>query len=164
VAVRFFRAFPLLLALMTLAGCVSAPRHAAPAFVFPHPAQRQEVVLYAIGLLDTGYRFGGRNPDAGLDCSGMVSHVVERVSGLKLPHNAAAIATRTRPIGRDALAPGDLVFFNTANRRHSHMGIYIGEGRFIHAPSNRGAVRIEKLDSAYYASRLDGLRTLAAKE
>jgi cell wall-associated NlpC family hydrolase len=132
--------------------------------VIPHAGLRQEIVLYAIGLLDIGYRFGGRNPEAGLDCSGMVSYVVEQTSGLKLPHNAAAIAQRTRPIERDALAPGDLVFFNTLKRRHSHMGIYLGEGRFIHAPSSRGAVRIERLDSGYFATRIDGLRTLAAQE
>ncbi|GHT97329.1 hypothetical protein FACS1894154_00440 [Betaproteobacteria bacterium] len=169
------RGLPALLAL-AMTACVST-RHPAPGgpsssptvaadkwLVIPHAGLRQEIVLYAIGLLDTGYRFGGRNPEAGLDCSGMVSYVVEQTSGLKLPHNAAAIARRTRPIGRNALAPGDLVFFNTARRRHSHMGIYLGEGRFIHAPSSRGAVRIESLDSGYFASRIDGLRTLAAQE
>lgn len=118
--------------------------------------------MFALGLLDTGYRFGGRNPEAGLDCSGMVSYVVEQVSGRKLPHNAAQIAERTRPIELDALAPGDLVFFNTLQRRHSHMGIYIGDGRFIHAPSSRGSVRIERLASPYFATRIDGARTLVA--
>lgn len=124
--------------------------------------QTQEIVLFALGLLDTGYRFGGRNPEAGLDCSGMVAYIVEHISGRQLPHNAAQIADRTRPIGMDDLKPGDLVFFNTAQRRHSHMGIYIGDGRFVHAPSSRGRVRVERLDNRYFAQRIDGARTLLA--
>ena len=120
-----------------------------------------EIVLQAMGLLDTGYKFGGSNPDAGLDCSGMVSHVVQSVAGLRLPHSAAQIAGLTRPIPRGALQPGDLVFFNTLNRPYSHMGLYIGDGRFVHAPSSKGRVRIERLDSRYFATRFDGARTLA---
>jgi cell wall-associated NlpC family hydrolase len=124
------------------------------------PAQADEIVLYAYGLIGTGYQFGGRNPEAGLDCSGMVAYIVEQVSGTRLPHNAARIAAQTRPIDRGALQPGDLVFFNTLNRRHSHMGIYLGDGRFIHAPSSRGSVRIDTLDNRYFAPRFDGARTL----
>ncbi|MDR2030770.1 MAG: C40 family peptidase [Azoarcus sp.] len=163
-------ALALLLACAALAACVTSrpgtERSASPAatyFVLDHAERRQEIVLYALGLLGTGYRFGGRNPEAGLDCSGMVSYVVEQASGLKLPHHAASIAKRTRPIGRGELVAGDLVFFNTQGRRHSHMGIYIGDGHFIHAPSSRGKVRIERLDNRYFAQRLDGLRTLAAE-
>lgn len=161
----------ILLALMA-AACSSLPsgsRSARPSstvamdyFVLQDESHAQEMVLYALGLLDTGYRFGGRNPEAGLDCSGMVSYIVEQVSGRRLPHNAAQIADRTRPIEVDALRPGDLVFFNTMKRRHSHMGIYIGGGRFVHAPSSRGKVRIERLDSRYFAPRIDGARTLLA--
>lgn len=120
----------------------------------------EEIVIYALGLLGTGYRFGGRNPDAGLDCSGMVSYIVEQVSGRRLPHNAARIAQVTRPINVSELAPGDLVFFNTLGRRHSHMGIYMGGRRFVHAPSSRGVIRIESLDNSYFAPRIDGARRL----
>lgn len=151
----------LALALALLAGCASTP--STPPRSYLHLAdagQTSDIVVYALGLVDTGYRFGGSNPEAGLDCSGMVSHVVQQVSGLRLPHNAAQIAGATRPISRSALRPGDLVFFNTMNRPYSHMGLYIGDGRFIHAPSSRGRVRIEKLDSAYFSSRFDGARTL----
>lgn len=151
-----------------MAGCSSvsvAPPSVRPApveryFSLDDHAQTQEMVLFALGLLDTGYRFGGRNPEAGLDCSGMVAYIVEQVSGRRLPHNAAQIAARTRPVGQDALKPGDLVFFNTQQRPHSHMGIYIGDGKFVHAPSSRGVVRIERLDNRYFAPRLDGMRTL----
>jgi cell wall-associated NlpC family hydrolase len=129
-------------------------------FALPQREHAQEIVLYAMGLLDTGYRFGGSNPSAGLDCSGMVSYVVEQVSGKKLPHNAAQIADRTRPIPRYDMQPGDLVFFNTMGRPYSHMGIYLGEGKFIHAPNSKGRVRVERLDNTYFTSRFDGARSL----
>lgn len=161
-------------ALALLSGCSTTPPVSSPVQTTPQapvrsylalddPAQTQEMVLFAFGLLDTGYRFGGRNPEAGLDCSGMVSYIVEQISGLRLPHNAARIAESTRPIERADLRPGDLVFFNTMKRRHSHMGIYLGDGKFIHAPSSRGAVRVERLDNTYFAPRIDGMRTLLAE-
>ncbi|KON79453.2 C40 family peptidase [Azoarcus sp. PA01] len=131
-------------------------------FSLDDPLHSQEMVIFALGLLDTGYRFGGRNPEAGLDCSGMVSYIVEQISGRRLPHNAAQIAQLTRPISVSALQAGDLVFFNTRNQRHSHMGIYLGDGRFVHAPSSRGRVRVELLDNPYFRSRIDGARRLVA--
>lgn len=162
----------LLLALL-IAGCSQSPpkpsgtsgrpQASVPArgwFSLPSDDHAQEIVLYALGLLDTGYRFGGKNPEAGLDCSGMVSYIVEQVSGRRLPYNAAGIAERTRPIAASALRPGDLVFFNTLGRTYSHMGIYLGDGKFIHAPNSRGKVRVDRLDSRYYAERFDGAHTL----
>ncbi|NMG75526.1 C40 family peptidase [Aromatoleum diolicum] len=131
-------------------------------FVFEDRQHSQEMVIFALGLLDTGYRFGGRNPDAGMDCSGMVSYIVEQITGRRLPHNAAKIAELTRPVSISLLQAGDLVFFNTANRRHSHMGIYMGEGKFVHAPSSRGRIRVERLDNPYFGPRIDGARTLIA--
>ncbi len=118
-----------------------------------------EVVLYAMGLLDTGYRFGGKNPEAGLDCSGMVSYIYREAAGLKVAGSAADIARRARPIDAEALRPGDLVFFNTRNQSFSHVGIYIGDARFIHAPSTNGRVRIDKLSDRYYAQRFEAART-----
>ena len=119
----------------------------------------QDVVLYALGLVETGYRFGGKNPDAGLDCSGMVSHVFDKAAGLKLQGSAADIARRGRAIGREQLKPGDLVFFNTRNRPYSHVGIYIGEDRFVHAPNSQGKVRTESLASGWFAARFEEART-----
>ncbi|AMO36807.1 C40 family peptidase [Thauera humireducens] len=167
----------LALSIAVLAGCSSTPapiarpaaeppvtpsRDGTTYFSLEDESHAREMVLFALGLLDTGYRFGGRNPEAGLDCSGMVAWIVENISGKRLPHNAAQIADRTRPIELSQLQPGDLVFFNTMKRRHSHMGIYIGDGRFVHAPSSRGSVRVERLDSRYFAPRIDGARTLVA--
>ena len=167
--------FAAIAAAALLAGCSTTPpvattsapaRVVAPSgnyFALDGEHQTQEMVLFALGLLDTGYRFGGRNPDAGLDCSGMVAYIVENISTRRLPHNAAQIADRTRPIDVSELRPGDLVFFNTMKRRHSHMGIYIGDGRFVHAPNSRGWVRVERLDNRYFAQRIDGARTLLAQ-
>jgi hypothetical protein len=110
-------------------------------------------VLYALGLVDTGYRFGGKNPDAGLDCSGMVSHIYQSTLGLKVKGSAADIARQARAIERQDLRPGDLVFFNTNNRSFSHVGIYIGDARFVMRPRQRPC-RIDRLGDRYYAQRL----------
>jgi cell wall-associated NlpC family hydrolase len=111
------------------------------------------------GLVDTGYRFGGKNPEAGLDCSGMVSHIYQTALGLRVKGSAADIARQARTIERQELRPGDLVFFNTNNRPFSHVGIYIGDARFIHAPSTNGKVRIDRLADRYYAQRYEAART-----
>ena len=116
--------------------------------------------MYAMSLIDTGYRFGGKNPEAGLDCSGMVSYIFDQATGRRVQGSAADIARQGRPVPRDGLRPGDLVFFNTMNRPFSHVGLYIGGGRFIHAPSSNGRVRIENMDSRYFAQRYEAARTL----
>jgi cell wall-associated NlpC family hydrolase len=166
---------PALALALWLAACGSLPEQAAlpqaeqPVAPLRPPGRiqladdthAQDAVIYALGLIGNHYQFGGRNPDSGLDCSGMVSWIYEQVAGVRLPHNAAQIAKIARPIERSALAPGDLVFFNTNGTPHSHMGIYAGEGRFIHAPSTRGKyVRTDRLDSGWFAARISGLRTL----
>ncbi len=123
-------------------------------------ARSGEVVIYAMSLIDTGYRFGGKNPEAGLDCSGMVSYIYRQSAGLNLTGSAADIARQGRSVAPAEIVPGDLVFFNTLNRPFSHVGIYVGEQRFIHAPSSRGKVRIERLDNPYFASRFEAVRRL----
>lgn len=119
----------------------------------------REVVLFSLGLVDTGYRFGGKNPDAGLDCSGMVSYVFENAAGLRLSGSAADLAQQGRPVNGEGLRPGDLVFFNTRNRPRSHVGIYIGDGRFIHAPSTNGKIRTDNLTRGWFATRFEEART-----
>jgi cell wall-associated NlpC family hydrolase len=121
-------------------------------------APGREVVMLAMGLIDTGYRFGGKNPEAGLDCSGMVSYVFRQAAGIRLDGSAADIARRGRPVARGNLNPGDLVFFNTRNAPYSHVGIYIGDDRFIHAPSSKGRVRIDKMNAPYFARRFTAAR------
>ncbi|RAS15031.1 cell wall-associated NlpC family hydrolase [Microvirgula sp. AG722] len=120
----------------------------------------REIVMYSLGLLGVGYQFGGSNPDAGLDCSGMAAFIYKNAVGVTLPHNAAEIASRTREIDRGALKAGDLVFFNTMNRRYSHMGIYIGDNKFVHAPRTNSVIRVDSLDNSYFAARYDGARAV----
>jgi cell wall-associated NlpC family hydrolase len=124
----------------------------------PASEKGQEVVFYALSLLDTGYRFGGRNPQAGFDCSGMVSYIYAQAANIKVSGSAADIARQGTPIERNRMRPGDLVFFNTRHRAFSHVGIYIGDNRFIHAPSTDGKVRIDDLDSRYFAKRFEAAR------
>lgn len=121
---------------------------------------RQEIAMTALSLLDTGYQFGGKNPEAGVDCSGMVAFVYQNAVGLSLPHNAAAIAKIAKSIAPHELKVGDLVFFNTTGKSFSHVGIFLGEDRFIHAPSTRGKVRIENLRSGYFSARFEAARRL----
>lgn len=123
------------------------------------PDQRNEVVMYAMSLLERGYRFGGGNPESGLDCSGMVSYIYQQATGLQLPHNAAKIAAAGREINVSELSPGDLVFFNTNGKPYSHVGIYIGDDRFIHAPKTDGKIKISSLKSSYFEKRLVAART-----
>ncbi|HTH40581.1 MAG TPA: C40 family peptidase [Rhodocyclaceae bacterium] len=122
-------------------------------------SQGNDVVIFALGLVETGYRFGGKNPEAGLDCSGMVSYVFDKAAGLRLTGSAADLARKGKLVERAELQPGDVLFFNTSNRPHSHVGIYIGNGRFVHAPSSKGAVRTENLDKGWFASRFEEART-----
>jgi cell wall-associated NlpC family hydrolase len=158
----------LLLLPLLLAGCGSAPpqsstmANANDAGGAVRSAtgrdKANEVVLFSLGLLNIGYRFGGKNPEAGLDCSGMVSYVFKESANLSLQGSAADLAKRGRMVDVAYIQPGDLVFFNTLNRPHSHVGIYIGEGRFIHAPSNKGKVRIDSLASGWFAQRFEEAR------
>ena len=122
-------------------------------------AKGNDVALFALGLIDTGYRFGGKNPDAGLDCSGMVSYIYGQAAGLRVSGSAADLARLGRTVEPSALKPGDLVFFNTLNRPYSHVGIYIGDGRFVHAPSTSGRVRTDSLTSGWFASRFVAARS-----
>lgn len=145
-----------------LAACSSpSPPSVASAGTIAQPISEKgnEVALYSLGLVDTGYRFGGKNPDAGLDCSGMVSYVYGQAAGVKVQGSAADLARKGRPVDPEALRPGDLVFFNTRNRPYSHVGIYVGDARFIHAPSTSGRVRIDRLNDRYYAQRFEAART-----
>ena len=114
-----------------------------------------DVVLFALGLVETGYRFGGKNPEAGLDCSGMVSYVFRKSADMRLGGSAADLARLGKPVPAAQLRPGDLVFFNTRNMAHSHVGIYIGDDRFVHAPNSRGKVRTESLKQGWFAARFE---------
>ena len=153
------------LSLLALAACTSAPptpekppSSSSPTLSSEYSEKGQEVAIFALGLIDTGYRFGGKNPEAGLDCSGMVSYIYGKSAGVQLLGSARDMARKGRSVARASLRPGDLVFFNTRNAPFSHVGIYIGDDRFIHAPSTNGRVRIDPLSATYYAKRYETAR------
>jgi cell wall-associated NlpC family hydrolase len=123
-------------------------------------ARIADPVAHAFQALGTRYRYGGSSPAAGFDCSGLIAHIFEQAWGLTLPRNARAQARIGTPVARIDLAPGDLVFYNTRNQPYSHVGIYLGEGRFIHAPRPGQRVRIESLESRYWRARYNGARRL----
>lgn len=147
--------------LLLLAACGTPPQQqlaVQPAATAS--AQAVDVVMVALSLHNTGYRFGGKNPEAGVDCSGLVSYVFMKAIGRQLTGNAAAIARQGREVRKEDLQPGDLVFFNTLGHPFSHVGIFIGNGEFIHAPSSKGAVRVDKLSNPYYAVRFHAARSV----
>jgi len=151
-----------------LAGCTTpAPYSASPSTPAaytgpssPHNATRNDLALYAMSLLDTRYAWGGRGPAMGFDCSGLVAHVYQEAAGMKLRGTSADLGRLSRPVDTLSLQPGDLVFFNTLGARHSHVGVYVGDGRFVHASNERTGVRIDLLSNRYYAKRFEGGQTL----
>jgi cell wall-associated NlpC family hydrolase len=151
-----------LAALLMLAGCASTGSKSITRFGadnLPPTVQGQEVTIMAMHLIDTGYQFGGKNPQAGLDCSGMVSWLYGQAADYKLKGSAKDMASRGRQITPAAVKPGDLIFFNTRGFSYSHVGIYIGDQRFIHAPNSKGKVRIDRLDQGWFATRFEEART-----
>lgn len=165
---RFFTALPFLLA------CMLGPVHAteapsAQADAIPvvsvdptakpsRKPQLTEVVLHGLSFLDIPYRYGGTTRDRGLDCSALVQKVYFESLGMSLPRTTRGQALTGVKVARKELKPGDLVFFNTRRRAFSHVGIYLGNDRFLHAPSKGGKVRIEKLSVSYWNKRFNGAR------
>lgn len=119
-----------------------------------------ELVLTALNFLDVDYRYGGDSVAEGFDCSGFTRHVFASVLGLTLPRRSDEQAHQAGwlSVPRDALQPGDLVFFNTLRRAFSHVGIYVGDGKFIHSPRSGAQVRVESMASSYWQRRFDGAR------
>ena len=117
-----------------------------------------ELVVDAMGFLGVPYKRGGNTVETGFDCSGFVRAMYEQSIGLILPRRAEQQAAATQNIDRSELKPGDLVFFNTMRRTFSHVGIYVGEGRFIHSPKPGAEVRVENMSVSYWAKRFDGAR------
>jgi cell wall-associated NlpC family hydrolase len=144
-----------------LAACSSTPPPAPRKVVyrpvvsappqFPSPLA-DDILLRAIGLVGTPYRWGGNTPDSGFDCSGLIGYVYHDAAGITLPRSTREMITLRGPdIDRSQLQTGDLVFFATGGGSHvSHAGIYVGEGRFVHAPATGGTVKLDSLDKPYW--------------
>lgn len=120
----------------------------------------QELMLHSMGLIGTPYRWGGSSTATGFDCSGMIQFVYKNALGVSLPRTARDMAAASRKIPDNQLKAGDLVFFNTGgSSQYSHVGLYIGNGEFIHAPSSGKTIKTEKLSSPYYAKHYLGAHT-----
>jgi cell wall-associated NlpC family hydrolase len=141
------------------AGASATTQPEAPA---PWSAAMADVVVKALGLVGVPYRFGGNSPASGLDCSGLVRYVYSHTLGLDLPRRAEEISRLGQPIDVAELRPGDLLFYNTLRRAYSHVAIYIGDGRFVHAPSRGKKVRVEEMNAGYWNARFNGARRLEA--
>ena len=152
---------------LVLAGCASQPVQLPEAETEPPPATApaihatdaaSNVAIEALANLGTPYRSGGLSPQSGFDCSGLVVYAYREGAGLALPRDTFDLSHVGEPVNRAALRPGDLVFYNTQQREYSHVGIYLGENRFIHAPSSGGEVRVDNLGANYWMRRYSGAR------
>ena len=122
--------------------------------------QAQEFALRALSFIGVRYKWGGNSPDTGFDCSGLIRYVYSQITGQALPRNANEMSHVGETVDRAELQPGDLVFFNTLRKPFSHVGIYLGDSRFLHAPSRGGAVEIVDMSQRYWQSRYNGARRL----
>jgi len=120
----------------------------------------QDLSVFALGLIGINYKWGGTTPETGLDCSGLVRYVFQQVTGVTLPRTAKEMSRVGDHVALDDLKPGDLVFFNTRRFAFSHVGIYLGDNRFIHAPSRGREVEVATLDKSFWHKRFNGARRL----
>lgn len=149
--------FSLLVVVALLSACSSRAPAPIPQPVVqaPHSSfngNADDVLFRALGLVGTPYRYGGNTPDGGFDCSGLIGYVYRDAAGIKLPRSTRELISMRAPtVGRDRLQSGDLVFFATnGGSQVSHAGIYVGDGRFVHAPSSGGTVRLDSLSNTYW--------------
>ncbi len=161
----FILVFASLLALATLPAPAAqepsetaSPASSAPASGSSYLDRARELAIQALSMIGINYKYGGAAPDDGFDCSGLVSHVFNEVAGIVLPRNSQGMSKVGDNVGKSELQPGDLVFFNTRRRPFSHVGIYIGDERFVHAPSRGGEVEVTNMRSGYWKNRYNGAR------
>jgi cell wall-associated NlpC family hydrolase len=120
-----------------------------------------EIARRAMTLTGVRYKYGGTSPESGMDCSGLVRYVFDQTWGMDLPRTSNEISRVGRHIEMHDLQPGDLVFYNTLKRRFSHVGIYVGDNKFVHAPTAGGQVRVESMKLSYWKKRFDGARRIS---
>ena len=120
-----------------------------------------DLAIHALALIGVNYKYGSNSPERGFDCSGLVSHVFKEVAGILLPRNSQSMSKVGEQVEKSELQPGDLVFFNTRHRAFSHVGIYIGEARFVHAPSRGREVEVTDMRDGYWQKRYNGARRVS---
>ena len=134
-----------------------------PSLLERYTSSAQDLILKGFELIGINYRFGGTNPDTGLDCSGFVQLVFKEAIGILLPRSAREQSEVGAVIAPHELKPGDLVFFNTMRHAFSHVGIYLGDNRFMHAPRTGAEVRVEDMRQSYWIQRYNGARRLLTR-
>ncbi len=132
----------------------------AKSFLSGMAGKAGDVVVGALNMIGVRYRWGGNTPDSGLDCSGFVRYVFQDTLGLALPRRAEEMSRVGEKVRMSDLKPGDLVFFNTMRRTFSHVGIYIGDNKFVHSPSTGSTVRVDDMDDGYWEKRFTGARRI----
>lgn len=138
----------------------SAAADVRAALIVPQQAAMQDLLIHAISMVGVKYKYGGNSAESGFDCSGFVRHVFAESIAMELPRSAYAMGKLGATVQRDNLQPGDLVFHNTLHRAFSHVGIYLGEGRFVHAPSRGKSVEIVDMSDSYWKKHYSGARRL----
>ncbi len=147
----------MMILVLCLGACQSAKVHSSNND--PDPAMN-DLAVYALSLEGTPYKYGGNTPDSGFDCSGFVGYVFRHSLGKILPRTAEQISRVGEKTDEDELQPGDLVFFNTLHRKYSHVGIYLGDGQFIHSPGKGKSVTTVNMNENYWRERYNGARRL----
>lgn len=148
---------------LLLVGCSGAPPSTtSPSATRTVPSrlsteQSSDIAIHALGLVGTPYRYGGNTPDSGFDCSGLIGYVYQNRAGQAPPRTVAKLDGWGQPIERSSLRTGDLVVFGKGQSR-THAGIYVGEGRFVHAPSSGGTVRLDWLDTPHWMGQQPAFR------
>lgn len=152
-------------ALLLITGCssFSSKNNSAKVAQFKQDTSvgTEDISITAIGLVGVPYRYGGNNPKGGFDCSGLIAYVYNKSANIKLPRTIQEMSSKGQSLGNQAPAPGDLVFFNTTGDKYSHAGIYVGQGRFVHAPSAGGTVRLDFITTPYWAAKFIEARRVA---
>jgi len=146
----------LLLAIPLLTACGSAPARHADA----RDERMNDLVMYAMSLADLPYRYGGDSAASGFDCSGYVGHVYRQVLDIRLPRTSKEISAVGQALHPSELRPGDLVFFDTLRQPYSHVGIYVGDRKFVHSPRSGERIRVENMDLDYWKARYNGARRI----
>ncbi|CAJ0871687.1 hypothetical protein R1479_01821 [Ralstonia mannitolilytica] len=137
-----------------------AKSDAKPGLISNVMSKTGDVVMNALGMIGLRYRFGGNTPESGLDCSGFVRYVFNDTFGFLLPRRAVEMSRVGTSVDMAELRPGDLVFFNTMRHTFSHVGIYIGDNKFVHAPSTGSKIRVDDMTASYWVTRYNGARRI----
>ena len=148
----------LILLTLLLSACTTTPPAEKSLAITPESPTSIDVVMVAMSLAETPYRYGGNSIESGFDCSSFVGHVYKNSVGIELPRSSHELSQVGKALQRSQLQAGDLVFFNTQHRANSHVGIYVGDGKFVHAPRTGARIRVESMNDNYWLSRYNGAR------